>query len=457
MPQLEAGAARVNLTPYVGAWMAGFASRDHGSEGIHDELHARAIVLRAGGTAVGLVGCDLIGLSPDSVARIRERVETEAGIPAGHVMVSCTHTHSGPTLGPLRHPGLDAELMHVTERKIAGALIAASRSMADASMGAGKGTTDIGINRRERSVDGTMRLGKNPGGPVDPEIGVLRVDGADGRPLAMGVTHSCHPVVLGGSNYLLSADYPGQVAALLEGVHPGAVCPYFNGTCGNINSVPVGGTFDDARRLGILAGSEALQVAERIERTDDVELAVSSVVVDAPLAELPPADELEAFLEQRTAQLAQLLAEGRILQVSHDHDLQVLWARDALEERRKGEMRTTRAIELQALRLGDALLVTTPGETFVEIGLAIKAASPVDHTFVLGYTNGNVGYIQTAAAFGEGGYEVDRAYQFYGIYNFAPGVEDVVANAGIELAQAIGKEKTSHAEGAEAAERAEEE
>ena len=455
MARLLAGTAKVDITPYVGAWMAGFASRDHGSEGIHDELFARALVLRSGETAVGLVGCDLIGLSPDSVARIRERVEAEAGIPAGHVMVSCTHTHSGPTLGPLRHPGLDVELMHVTERKIAGALIAASRTMAGASMGAGKGTTSIGINRRERYRDGTMRLGKNPGGPIDPEIGVLRIAGADGRPRAIAVTHSCHPVVLAGSNYLLSADYPGQVAALLEGVHPGAVCPYFNGTCGNINSVPVGGTFDDARRLGVVAGSAALLAAERIEMADDVDLAVASTVVEAPLAELPPAAALEALLERRAVELGRLLTEGRISQVAHDHDLQMLWARDALAERRKGTPPTTRSLELQAVRLGDALLVTTPGETFVEIGLAIKAASPLPNTFVLGYTNGNVGYIQTAAAFGEGGYEVDRAYQFYGIYNFAPGVEEAVTQAGIALAQVIGEERTAHAEEAEAAERAE--
>ena len=181
MPQLVAGAAKAIITPYVGAWMAGFAGRDHGCEGVHDDLHARAIVLRAGDTTVGLVGCDLIGLSPDSVARVRERVEAECGIAADHVMVSCTHTHSGPTVGPLRHPGLDVELVHVIERQIAGAVIAASRSMADASMGVVKGTTSIGINRRERQADGSMRLGKNPTGLIDPEIGVLRVNDADGK------------------------------------------------------------------------------------------------------------------------------------------------------------------------------------------------------------------------------------------------------------------------------------
>ena len=439
MAPLLAGAARANITPYVGAWMAGFAGRDHGCEGIHDDLHARAIVLQAGETAVGLVGCDLIGLSPDSVERVRERAEAGSGIPAANVMVSCTHTHSGPTVGPLRHPGLDAELVHVIERKVAGAVIAASRSMAEASLGVGKGTTSIGINRRERQPDGSMRLGKHPEGSTDPEIGVLRINRADGSAIAIAATHSCHPVTLGGSNYWISADYPGQVAALLEAVYAGSVCPYFNGTCGNINSVPVGGTFDDVRRLGLIAGSAALRVAEGIQAEADAELAVGSVVVDAPLAELPPADEIREMLARREAELDRQLEAGTIDQVQHEQDLLILWARDVLREHERGELRRTRPLELQALRLGDALLVTTPGETFVEIGLAIKAASPLPHTFVLGYTNGNVGYIPTAAAFGEGGYEVERAYQFYGIYNFAPGVEQAVTDAGIALAQEMGR------------------
>lgn len=437
MPPLRAGIARVSITPYVGAWMAGFAGRDHGCEGIHDDLHARALVLQAGETTVGLVGCDLIGLSPESVARVRERVEAECGIAAERVMVACTHTHSGPTVGPLRHPGLDVELVHVIERTIAGAVVAASRSLVAASLGVGKGTTSIGINRRERQADGSMRLGKHPEGPIDPEIGVLRVNDAHGRALAVAVTHSCHPVTLGGSNYWISADYPGQVAALLEAVHPGAVCPYFNGTCGNINSTPVGGTFADVRRLGLIAGSEAVRVAEQIETAADVGLAVRSVVVDAPLAELPPADELRAWLAEHEAQLDREVAGGRISPFRRENDLPSMWARDALRVLEEGAVETTRAVELQALRLGDALLVTTPGETFVEIGLAIKAASPVTNTFVLGYTNGNVGYIPTAAAFAEGGYEVDRAYQFYGIHNFAPAVERVVTDAGIALAKGM--------------------
>jgi len=147
---------------------------------------------------------------------------------------------------------------------------------------------------------------------------------------------------------------------------------------------------------------------------------------------------LQQVIEQRTGQVNASFEKGEISKVRRDYDLLLLWAIDALAEYEKPERRRTRRLELQALRLGGALLVTTPGETFVEIGLAIKAASPLAHTFVLGYTNGNIGYIQTAKSFDEGGYEVGSAYKFYGIYNFAPGVEQVVTEAGIALAKEMG-------------------
>ena len=93
---------------------------------------------------------------------------------------------------------------------------------------------------------------------------------------------------------------------------------------------------------------------------------------------------------------------------------------------------------MQAIALGNTALVTTPGETFIEIGQAIKTASPFEHTFVAGYTNGVIGYLPTARAFDEGGYEVTSSFQFYyGTYFLAPGVEQAVVEAGVRLARQV--------------------
>jgi len=435
MAQLLAGAARANITPYVGAFLAGFGNRDHGSEGIHDELFARALVLRTGETTVALVACDLIGLTFESVATIRERVEAATGIPPSHVMIACSHTHSGPTMGLLRHPVVDMELVHVTERKIAGAAIAAHRSMVAASLGSGKGKARIGINRRQWAAGQRMTLGRNPEGPIDEDVGVIRVDDAQGRPMAVFVNHSCHGVALGGGNYLVSADFPGQTAAFLEAAYTGAVCGFLNGTPGDINPEPACSTsFENARRLGVRLGAEAIKVAETIEAKSEAPLGARQASVDVPLAELPSAAEARRLIEQRQAELDAALAEGKVSRVLYDCDWQLGWARDVLAEHAKPERQKTTPLEIQALRLGDALLIGTPGETFVEIGLAIKAASPVANTFVLGYTNGVFGYIPTAKAFEEGGYEVDAAYKFYrSVYFFTADVERLVTDAAIGL------------------------
>jgi hypothetical protein len=438
MAPLLAGVANANITPYVGAFLAGFGGRDHGGEGIHDELHAKAVVLQSEGTAVVVVACDLIGLTRESVETIRKQIESATGIPGGHIMLACTHTHSGHTMGLLRHPGLDPELVHVTEKKIAGAAIMAHRSMAEATLGAGKGKARIGLNRRERKPDGTTVLGKNPEGPVDPDVGVVRIDGAGGQPIALVVNHSCHPVVLGGNNYLVSADFPGQVAAFVEGVYRGAVCLYLTGAGGDINPAVVGGTFEDARRFGMYLGAEAVKTMAAIRPTAEAGLAVKRAVVETPLAPLPSAEEARNTVEQRTRLLDEQLSKGEVSRALHDADWQRGWARDVMAEYGKTTRDRTRPIELQAIRLGDALLIGTPGETFVEIGLAIKAASPFRKTFVVGYANGVVGYIPTAKAFEEGGYEVESAHKFYyGVHRFTPEVEKLVTEAALALAREL--------------------
>jgi hypothetical protein len=387
--------------------------------------------------ALAIVSCDLIGLTRESVEAVRKQIEAATGIPAANAMLACTHTHSGHTMGLLRHPGLDPELVHVTEKKIAGAVVMAHRSMADATLGAGKGKARIGVNRRERKPEGSIVLGKNPEGAIDPDVAVLRVDRADGKPLALVVNHACHPVVLGGGNYWVSADYPGQVAAFVEGVYPGATCLYLNGCCGNINPSIVGGTFEDVRRNGTFLGCQAVQVTESV-RTGAASLAVRHAVVEAPLGPLPPAEEARATVEQRTRALEEQLAKGEITRALYDADWQRGWARDVMAEYGKSDRQRTRPLEIQALRLGDALLVGTPGETFVELGLAIKAASPVRNTLVVAYANGNVGYIPTAKAFEEGGYEVESAHKFYyGVYRLKPDVERLVTDAGIALAKEL--------------------
>jgi len=438
-PQLLAGAAKANITPYTGAFLDGFRGRDKGCEGVHDELFARALVLKAGGTTAAIVSCDLIGLTSDSVESIRREAEAAAGIPAGHVMVACTHTHSGPVTGLLRVPGLDPALVRATVKKIAGAIVAAHGALAPARLGVGKGTAAIGYNRRKY-------WGKNapppPGsdrGPTDDEVGVIRVDNAHGKPIAILVNYACHPIVLADRNNHVSADFPGATAAFVEQAYDGTVCMFLNGAAGDINPTVMGRRIENVRRLGTTLGSEAARVAGAISPSGEAGLAVKRTLVDAPLAPLPPLDEAKAALDQRTRELDELLAKGKLARVLYDNDWLRSWAQDVVAEHAKAVRQTSRPIELQAIRLGDALLIGIPAEAFAETGLAIKRASPVPNTFVVSYANGDLGYVPPAEAFGEGGYEITTGHKLYrGTYQFAPDAERLVREAALGLAKELG-------------------
>jgi hypothetical protein len=256
--------------------------------------------------------------------------------------------------------------------------------------------------------------------------------------MAVVVNHACHPVVLAGGNYLVSADYPGQVAAFVERAYPGAECLYLSGAGGDINPLVVGGTFEDARRLGTFLGAEAVKLTESIRPAADATVAVRQAAVEAPVAPLPSAEEARETIEQQTRKLDEQLAKGEISRELYDVDWQRSWARDVMTEYGKPDRLRARTLEVQAIRLGDALLIGTPGETFVEIGLAVKAESPMAKTFVVGYANGNVGYIQTAQAFEVGGYEVDTAHKFYyGVYSFTAEVEKSITEGALALASEV--------------------
>ncbi|MDP6778151.1 MAG: hypothetical protein QGI83_15455, partial [Candidatus Latescibacteria bacterium] len=155
--------------------------------------------------------------------------------------------------------------------------------------------------------------------------------------------------------------------------------------------------------------------------------------VEIPLQELPSVPEMETLVEQRTKALGEGVSPERI-----ESDHLVAYARDVIAERQRPEEKRSRMIEMQAIALGDAALVTTPGETFFEIGEAIRSGSPFAHTLVTGYTNGVIGYLPTAKAFEEGGYEPETSFRFYyGTYILAPGAERAVVDAGIRLAKHV--------------------
>lgn len=434
MAGLQAGAAAVCITPPVGVDLAGYSGRQGSSVGIHDDLYGKALVLDDGRTRLAVVTLDLIGLDEAAVHQVRARVAERTAIPADHVMVAASHTHSGPMPAVADNPYRrlrvygwrpDEDWTRTLLKDLSGAVVAAWHGRRPAKVGAGSGElTGLAYNRRH-FVDG--------GTPIDPAVGVILVTDADDAPLAVLYTYACHPVTQRESNLLISADYPGVASRLVEQSFPGAVALFANGCCGDQDPVhALWGSYRGTERAGLMLGSEVVQVVARLlaggRVSDDPRLAVAARRMTVPMMPQPERAAAATLVREQEAFLARLRekeAHGEMRLFPQDQpfhsmmpewyptvglgEFYLAWARELQALAERDEVLPPPAAEIQVLQIGPAVVAGLPGEIFVELGLRLKAALPDRPVFVAGYANGNVGYVPTRAAYDEGGYEVTVA------------------------------------------------
>lgn len=439
--QLRAGAAKIVITPPVGVDMCGYGGRPGPALGVHDDL--RAAALYVDGTAlpgapsgeVIIITCDLIGLSAAEVAEVRTLVTEATGVPGGHVLVGCSHTHAGPATGCLTTLGKpDENYLTVLKRKLAGLAKMARDQAQPAALGALREPVSVGINRREVQRDGSMKLGRNERGTLAPYVDVVAVDTMAGEPLARLFVHAAHAVTLGGTNQLLSADWPGYAQRYLERIYgPDCITLFGQGCCGNVNSDPVG-TFEVADAQGRIMAGAVVKAAEYASKSPEMLVGAVHETLQLPCADPPSVTEAAATLAQ---------ARATAIQPGHNYGMQLMydalveWAERILRLAEAGATGLTVPFEVQALRLGDLALIGLPGEVFVEYALNLDRAAPFGETATMAYTNGNIGYVPTAAAFPQGGYEVDMAIKLYGDTMLRPECEALILAAGTRLLKAL--------------------
>jgi hypothetical protein len=316
--QLRAGVARVDITPSALMQMYGYANRKCGDAiGTHDPLMAKALVLEAAGSRMAIVTMDLGSVVSDN---LRRDVAARLNIPV--LLLSASHSHSAPSFLPFgSSPTKDsnaAAYLAELERKVFGAIEQASKATAPATLQVGRGSLQLGYNRLLPRDNGRSRAlfenpERTPYGPVDPEFVLLRVDGADGRPLALLVHYATHAVVLGPTNCKYSADYPGAMQAAVETALPGTQVMFVQGGAGDINPLmmarsgqedadfavvkKMGDLFADAvlranksvepapsKGSGILAKSEIMTVTDRWDKTQTLDLGLTTVLINGAIA-----------------------------------------------------------------------------------------------------------------------------------------------------------------------------
>jgi neutral ceramidase len=445
MAMLQAGAARVVITPPLGVPLAGYfmaEGRKETAREVHDDLYARALVLHDGKSTLAIVTADLIALGDEELAMVREEVQRKAGIAPADLMLACTHTHSGPVVHPFPPseivPGqADADYFRLLPRLIASAVAMAAGRLRPARIGAGKGSSSININRREKLPDGSLRglpyLGRNPDGIHDRELGVLRVDDAlSGKPLAVLLSYACHPVVLG-PNSEISADYVGYTLNFLErSLGAGALALFANGAQGDMNPIIHPGSFADAERLGLTLGAEALQVTLCTQTAEDVRLATATRRVELPLNPASTPERQRAyisFLQQEHARFTRESDALRAWDIEMRLDVATyrLYHREQLRHTYMAAEVSAFGIHAQGAGIG---LVAEPAELFCEYGMQARKSSPFSNTLVLGLANGFIGYVPTPDVYTEGGYESEAT-------NVAPQAGELLCQAMIDVLQAV--------------------
>jgi neutral ceramidase len=385
---LMAGVETVDITPPAGGSMGGYSARGQNvSEGVHDPLHAKALVLKDNEETLAIVTMDLVGLSAESVEIIRRGVQENTGI--AHIMLLPSHTHSGPS-GSRDFPTKENPWVAEMEQQIIGAVAAANGALVPVKYGVGQGEVREGHNRRKVEADGTATMlwanrDRQPTAPVDYALGVIRFEKEDGQPLVTLVNFTCHPVVLGPENLQISADYPGVMMAAVED-SLGGVCMFVQGASGDINpywdkTPPSEGAFEEMTKMGKAVAAEVIRVSLGIatRSTGDADLTVNVEVLPLNTRWDLDAPEVRDALEK---QYGKTLMQAYLRRFERPMNA-----------------------ELYTVTLGDDLAIAGwPGEFFVQLGLDLKERSAIPNTFVFGYCNRTFGYFPTINAAAQGGY-----------------------------------------------------
>lgn len=391
---LRAGAARVDITPPPGVDLWGYFDRAGPATGTLDPLFARVLVLDDGRQTIALITLDLgRSFGPPQMAWLRDKARRQHQV--REVMLIASHTHSGPVIEDSYDDGVPEWERRALE-KIADSIGEAVSKLKPARIGVGLGQTVIGHNRRVAQSDGSIKmLWRNSTGQqtgmIDPTVGVIRVDDAQGNPMAILVNYACHPVIFGPDNLRYSADYPGAMAKFVEAsfansAHPESqpICFFLQGAPGDINPLM------DKTPLPENADAVKIEVGEQLGK--EVTRVAQGIKTEAP------ANPEVAYLSEE-------------LRFQNRWDLEKLRQMmnfafpPALAKRYQRYVTAEIVTPVSTLVINKQIaIVGLPGEPFVGLQLLLKQRSPIAATFMTGYTNGYYGYFPTISAAVAGGY-----------------------------------------------------
>jgi neutral ceramidase len=395
-PAWQAGVATIDITPETSLWMAGFARRTQPSQGVALPLHAKALALKCGGqpTAV-LVTVDLLGLAAPLTERVASVVQRRHRIRRADLLFNASHTHCGPVvdeqlsvaydLSPEQWAAIRAYVVQL-EDKLAAVIGDAVSRLQPARVGYARDEAGFAANRRVKFT---------PLGPVDRSVPVLRVDRADGAPLAIVFGYACHNTTLQDSFVRYHGDYAGVAQAVLEQRQPGTAALFVAGCGADVNPMPRG-TLELVETHGT-ALADAVGRALKAAAPIDPSLRTAYGGVDLPFAGRAARERWrsqldidEVYMQRHAAMMKAAIA-------------------------RSGRLPAAQRDPVQVWQFGSGLtLVALGGEVVTDYALRLAREYPDRRMWVAGYSNDVFGYVPSVRVLREGGYEGGDAMIYYG-------------------------------------------
>ncbi|MEM4311671.1 MAG: neutral/alkaline non-lysosomal ceramidase N-terminal domain-containing protein [Nitrososphaerales archaeon] len=419
MRQLKVGIGASVITPPVGKSIPLWRYRRGKAVGIHDHLLAKTIFLSDGSEEIALLTIDIVMISPNTMEKIRRKVNKLTGIPSKNVMFNCSHNHTTPTppmekakekitKGPW--PFLNYDEYMAFDDYVAGTVFQAYKNMEKAEIGIGKGRVDgVTINRR------------HPEQPIDTQLNVIKVCKPNDTLLASLVNFQCHALAVGGQYLLWTADFPGFMREFVEKVYPNSSCFFLQGAAGDIHpwdwwlgnlNPKHQATYEEAEKLGRIIGSEACRVLEAINNTTsnvEIKAASKKIILKGrkfPWSQNEVEEVINEVLKRDKPWKKAVWPKGVTVSDIYNRYPEgyryglIPFMKYIAELARKGEAMPDLEAEIQVFKINDIVLVFTPGELFDKLSRKIKEESPYRNTIVLSETTTH-GYIPPREAYEE--------------------------------------------------------
>jgi len=425
---MKAGFASVKITPPVGTRMMGFGGRDvkHGSEGVHDDVYARALYLEHAGEKVLIIGYDLCLMSRALADRIKGAIGTQMEILPRQILLNTSHTHASACSGTWDSGGYvspDRSFYDFLVRASVKAATGAKQSARKVTLHCGAGETKLPLSRR-KIIDGIAKFRPNPDGIIYDRIPVCLFKDTAGKSVCLLFSISVHPSGIAG--YQISADWPGPAMARLDKYLGKSASLFLQGVGGDSKAITIGRTgkwadytWENSDEAGQIAATDTIKAIDKGLKQVEPDLYSAITETQWPLEPIPSRADFEA-----------IVAKGPDQKKQRDR-MRYKWAK--LQLRRlaiNGKLEKTANLLVHGIKIGKGLrILALEGEAVAEWGYFIEKFYGEGVTFPLGYSNGEGLYLPVTRQLPEKGYEVDSFHEYRFPSQLAPGMEDVVLKA----------------------------